>query len=223
MRRFRFSRRTWAAALSLVVVLVAFGLYWFQPWRLFTTTVVHDQLPVLAADVGGSVSGPSAASTSARPPNTPAEASSTPATGRPTTTTTQRPPIALTSAPTSTPVPRVQELAHGQLISHEHETSGTARLIKLADGHRVLTLQGLRTSDGPALHVWLTDQPVIAGSDGWHVFDDGRHVDLGALKGNEGDQVYPIADGVELTGLTSVTIWCERFSVSFGAAPLTAV
>ena len=96
-----------------------------------------------------------------------------------------------------------------------------AELIRLPDGHRVLTLRDLRTSDGPALHVWLTDAPVLSNSDGWHIFDDGQYLDLGHLKGNIGNQVYPIADNADLRSYSSVTIWCERFSVSFGAAELT--
>lgn len=111
-------------------------------------------------------------------------------------------------------------LATGKLITHEHETSGTVQIVRLADGRRVLTLENLRTSDGPDLHVWLTDAPVIDGEDGWKVFDDGRYTDLGDLKGNIGNQVYPLPDDLELSPYSSVSIWCERFSVSFGAAEL---
>src|SRR4051812_7650344 len=46
-------------------------------------------------------------------------------------------------------------LARGTLISHEHETSGSVAVLRLADGSRVLRLEDLRTSDGPALRVWL--------------------------------------------------------------------
>ncbi|MCI0690182.1 MAG: DM13 domain-containing protein, partial [Sporichthyaceae bacterium] len=79
------------------------------------------------------------------------------------------------------------------------------------------------TSNGPDLQVWLTDQPVIPGNAGWFVFDDGRYVQLGPLKANRGNQVYDIPAGTDLTGLTSVSIWCKRFAVSFGAAPLDPV
>ena len=65
--------------------------------------------------------------------------------------------------------------------------------------------------------MWLTDAPVIEGADGWFVFDDGDYVDLGALKGKKGNQNDPIPASVDLSGLSSVSIWCERFSVSFGA------
>jgi len=84
----------------------------------------------------------------------------------------------------------------------------------------VLRLEGLDTSDGPALHVWLSDQPVRTGPSGWGVFDDGAHADLGDLKGNRGDQNYPVPASVDLGRLTSVSIWCARFHVSFGAAAL---
>ena len=71
--------------------------------------------------------------------------------------------------------------------------------------------------------MWLTDAPVIEGTDGWRVFDDGAWVDLGALKGNVGSQNYAIPADVDLAQLTSVSIWCDRFDVSFGAAELTLV
>jgi hypothetical protein len=45
-------------------------------------------------------------------------------------------------------------------------------------------------------------------------------LDLGPLKGNKGNQNYPIPADADITDLTSVTIWCDRFSVSFGAAQL---
>ena len=57
-------------------------------------------------------------------------------------------------------------------------------------------------------------------NDGWRVFDDGAYVDLGSLKGNKGNQNYPIPADVDLSDLTSLSIWCDRFDVSFGAAEL---
>jgi Electron transfer DM13 len=114
-------------------------------------------------------------------------------------------------------------LARGELISHEHESSGAVVVLELPDGSRVLRLEDLNTSNGPALQVWITDAPVIEGRDGWHVFDDGRYVDLGELKGNIGSSNYPLPPEVDLTQLSSVTVWCERFAVSFAAAALEPV
>ena len=113
-------------------------------------------------------------------------------------------------------------LATGEFISHEHGTAGTVRVLELPDGSRVLRIENLDTDNGPDLKVWLTDAPVIDGPSGWFVFDDGEYVDLGSLKGNKGSQNYAIPADVDLTDLTSVTIWCDRFSVSFGAAELVS-
>ncbi len=111
-------------------------------------------------------------------------------------------------------------LARGALISHEHTSSGSVVLLELPDGSRVLRLEDLDTSNGPLLKVWLTDAPVIEGRDGWYVFDDGAVVDLGELKGNVGSSNYPVPADADLDALTSVSIWCERFAVSFAAAEL---
>ncbi|MER7762217.1 DM13 domain-containing protein [Streptomyces sp. NPDC097619] len=122
------------------------------------------------------------------------------------------------SAPESPPEPRT--LAQGSFISHEHDTRGTAKLLRLADGSHVLRLEGLDTSNGPDLRVWLSDAPVKEGVAGWRVFDDGAHVSLGKLKGNKGDQNYAVPADVDPADYGSVAIWCDRFDVSFGAAEL---
>ena len=40
------------------------------------------------------------------------------------------------------------------------------------------------------------------------------------MKGNIGDQNYEIPATVDLANYRTVTIWCKRFSVNFGSAPL---
>jgi hypothetical protein len=113
-------------------------------------------------------------------------------------------------------------VAVGELISHEHRTSGTVKILRLPDGSHTLRLEGLETSNGPDLHVWLTDAPVKEGRDGWGVFDDGEYESLGRLKGNRGDQNYTLPAGIDLARYTSVSVWCDRFDVSFGAAELAS-
>ncbi|MFG2333209.1 DM13 domain-containing protein [Streptomyces sp. NPDC048604] len=123
------------------------------------------------------------------------------------------------SAPAMGPV----TVAQGAFVSHEHRTEGTAKVVRLADGSHTLRIEGLDTSNGPDLHVFLSDAPVKKGVAGWRVFDDGRHTDLAELKGNKGDQNYPLPAGVDWSDYRSVSIWCDRFDVSFGAATLTRV
>lgn len=110
------------------------------------------------------------------------------------------------------------ELSRGTFISREHETTGTARILRLPDGQQILRLEGFETSNGPALFVYLSQNPAD-GEDG--LFDD-DYIDLGALKGNIGDQNYVIPAEVDPLGYTSVVVWCDRFSVSFGAADILA-
>jgi hypothetical protein len=45
-------------------------------------------------------------------------------------------------------------------------------------------------------------------------------VELGKLKGNEGDQNYDVPEDLDLSKYRAVTIWCRRFSVNFATAPL---
>lgn len=114
-----------------------------------------------------------------------------------------------------------RNLASGSFISHEHETRGTVRVLELPDGQRILRLEDFRTSNGPDLKVWLSDSKVVDGADGWFVFDDGSYLDLGALKGNVGNQNYVLPKEADLRQFRSLAIWCDRFNVSFGAAELT--
>ncbi|WP_329014589.1 DM13 domain-containing protein [Micromonospora rifamycinica] len=211
-RRLLRAPLTWVAV-AVLGVGVAFGLYWFQPWKVVTDTRVDEQLSVVdAAPPGTAPTG--AASTGAAPTDS-APTGATPTGTAPTAPAGQSP----AGSPTAS---RPVVVSRGAFVSHEHDTSGDARIVRTTDGRHRLELVGLDTSNGPDLKVWLTDRPVHTGRAGWGVFDDGRRVELGRLKGNRGDQAYAIPAGTDLTGLTSVTIWCERFAVSFGAAPLVA-
>ena len=113
-----------------------------------------------------------------------------------------------------------KQLYAGAFISHEHQTVGAAKIIELADGSRILRLEGFETSDGPDLEVWLAEAAVIEGYDGWFVADDQRYVSLGKLKGTSGEQNYEIPRDLDLDIYSSAVIWCARFAVSFGAAEL---
>jgi hypothetical protein len=186
---------TWVAV-TVLAAGAAFGLYWFQPWKLVTDTEVTESLTTVGPTAPGS---PDAGTPAGSP------SGAVPSGGSP----------AVPAGPVL--------VRQGSFVTHEHATSGDARIVRLPDGTHRLELVGLDTSNGPDLRVWLTDQPVRSGTAGWRVFDDGRWVELGRLKGNRGDQAYPIPPDVDLTALTSVSVWCKRFSVSFGAAPLDAV
>ena len=123
-----------------------------------------------------------------------------------------------TATDESSPTPAgPTELASGEFVGQEHETSGTATVIELPDGSRTLRLEGFKTTNGPDLHVWLSEK--TAGGN-WFKYGGGRKAQLGELKANRGNHNYAIPADVELDGLQSVVIWCKRFHVAFGSAPL---
>jgi Electron transfer DM13 len=121
------------------------------------------------------------------------------------------------AAPSSpaTAVPQPQTLVRGDFRSLEHHTTGSAQLLRLADGTVVLRIEDLDTSNGPDVRVTLSPTPSDRGDR-----DYGEHLDLGALKGNKGSQNYAVPAGTDLGAYRSVVIWCRRFSVGFGVAPI---
>jgi hypothetical protein len=114
-------------------------------------------------------------------------------------------------------VPTTRVLGQGAFRSGEHHTSGTALLLRLADGRVFVRLEHLDTSNGPDVHIWLTSAGADA-SDG--TVQHAPHVDLGGLKANHGDQNYQVPAGTDLSPYRTVAVWCRRFDVVFGAAPL---
>jgi len=111
-------------------------------------------------------------------------------------------------------------LASGSFTSLEHQSSGRALVVQVADGSRILRFEDLRTSNGPDLHVLLSTVP--AGTDLNAYNDASTYVDLGSLKGNIGNQNYAIPASVDLSAYRSAVIWCKRFHVGFAVAPLGA-
>jgi hypothetical protein len=125
------------------------------------------------------------------------------------------PSAANQAATTAAAMPGI--LLAGDFHSGAHETTGRAAIYQLADGSRVLRLTGFQTSNGPDVRVLLV--AATDATDNQSVQKSG-FVDLGALKGNIGDQNYDIPAGVDLASYRSATVWCRRFSVNFGTAPL---
>jgi len=184
-------RRLRAFAAAAAVAALVIGLVVFKPWLLFLDVRVDEQLPAVAT-AGPTGPEPAPSAPGASSPDTPAPA--------------------VPSGPV--------ELAAGSLISHEHTTTGTVRIIRQPDGSRVLTLENLDTSNGPDVHVWLSVADVVEGTAGWFTAGSAERYDLGLIKGNQGNQVYAVPGDADLSKYKSVDLWCVQFSVSFGAAQL---
>ena len=177
-------------AAAALAALAAITLLWFQPQKLLYDQRVDEVLPGASAAVGTQP-------TAAQPEQVPAPGLPDP-------------------SPATPPPAQPVELAAGSFVSREHETVGTARVLRLPDGQVIVRLERFATSNGPQLIVGLS-RNAATGPDA--AFDD-ELVDLGPLKGNIGDQNYAVPAGVDAAGYTSVVVWCDRFDTSFGAADL---
>jgi hypothetical protein len=112
-----------------------------------------------------------------------------------------------------------QRLVSGQFYRILHPTAGTATIYRMGDGSRILRFTGFSTSNGPDVHVYMV--AADDAKDSASVLRAG-FIDLGTIKGNMGDQNYTLNPEVDLSKYRSVSVWCKRSSVNFGAAPLTA-
>jgi Electron transfer DM13 len=110
-----------------------------------------------------------------------------------------------------------QPIFTGRLETKAHPTNGRATVYESPDGERYLRLTDFTTSNGPDVHVVLArakdralDQEIVKGN-----LD---YVELGKLKGNQGDQNYDLPASVDLQKYNAVVIYCERFKAVFGVA-----
>jgi len=107
-------------------------------------------------------------------------------------------------------------LVSGHFKGYAHETDGTATIYDI-NGKRVLRLTNFKTSNGPDVHVYLVAAPDATDD---ATVKNTPFVDLGSMKGNVGDQNYDVPDSVDLGKYRAATIWCKRFGINFGTAPL---
>jgi len=126
-------------------------------------------------------------------------------------------PASTVAANAADSVVSAKTLASGQFKGYAHETQGDAGIYEVS-GKRVLRLTNFKTSNGPDVHVYLVAAPDA--KDDATVKKAGI-IDLGSMKGNMGDQNYEVPGDTDLMKYRAVTIWCARFNVNFGTAPLT--
>ena len=112
----------------------------------------------------------------------------------------------------------VQVLASGNFYDVAHKGVGRATIYQLG-GKRVLRFTNFETSNGPDVRVYFVATKDASDSE---VVKQAGFVEVGALKGNIGDQNYEISSDLDLKKYRVVTIWCKRFGVNFATAPLIA-
>ncbi|MEI9966898.1 MAG: DM13 domain-containing protein [Candidatus Moraniibacteriota bacterium] len=73
-------------------------------------------------------------------------------------------------------------------------------------------LRELQTINGPDVHVYLANN-----------LDAKDYVDLGSIKGTEGNINYEVPAGIDIDKYRYALHWCEKFSVLFNSADLSTV
>lgn len=110
-------------------------------------------------------------------------------------------------------------LAQGEFRDADsfHTGEGTATIYELEDGSRILRFEDFATVNGPDLRVLLVPE-----SNPQNREDLAGYVELGALKGNIGDQNYEIPADLDISRYGSVMVYCNPFHVVFTVATLNA-
>ena len=110
-----------------------------------------------------------------------------------------------------------EALLNGQFgkVNDSYDATGIATIYQLPEGNHILRLEDFEVTNGPALRVLLATSPNPATSE-----ELGDYVDLGALKGNIGNQNYDIPADIDISQYQSVVIYCEPFHVVFSYASL---
>jgi hypothetical protein len=113
----------------------------------------------------------------------------------------------------------LQSVASGSFHSVIHPTQGTATIYQIGNSSRVLRFTNFKTTNGPNVHVYM-----VAADDAKDNASVRRagFIDLGPIKGNVGDQNYTFGPEVDLSKYRAISVWCKRFSLNFGTAPLAA-
>ena len=103
-------------------------------------------------------------------------------------------------------------VSRGTLFGIHHRASGSVALLRLTDGSGVIRLENLDVEPGPDYFVFA-----VPGADRERP-DGGTR--LHHLRGNKGNQNYPVPAGLPLTRPFTVLIWCRAFAVPVAAATL---
>jgi hypothetical protein len=99
-----------------------------------------------------------------------------------------------------------------------HKGSGVATIYRSADGSLLQRLEEFAVTNGPDLHVLLSSHP---DPNGRGDLDEAGYIDAGKLKGNRGNQNYPLQEAdLDVESLQSVVIYCKPCHVVFSVATL---
>jgi len=89
-----------------------------------------------------------------------------------------------------------------------HPASGEVRIVE-SDGQPIVRFENFKTINGPNVHVYLAKD-----------LDAKEFIDLGRLRGTEGNINYTIPSSVDISEYKYVMHWCVPFGVLFNYAEI---
>ncbi len=102
----------------------------------------------------------------------------------------------------------LNDLFKGSFVSVAHQTSGN---VSIDENKTTLKFTNFMTDSGPNLDVYLVSDINNVNAD---------FLDLGNLKGINGNYSYDLPANINYSDYKYVVIWCTDFSVNFGYATL---
>lgn len=112
-----------------------------------------------------------------------------------------------------------KRIASGRFVDADarHQGRGDLSLYATDSNDHLLRIENLRVTNGPNLVIYLSKHhnPKSAAD----VLQE-DYLSLGKLKGNIGNQNYPLPKDTKVADYHSVVIWCELFGVLFSPATL---
>ena len=117
--------------------------------------------------------------------------------------------------------PQPVVLASGQFggVDGFHKGEGKALVVQLPDGERFVRFESFKVTNGPDLYVYLSGHPAPRNSGELH---EGSALEVARLKGNIGNQNYPLPARADISKFKSVVIYCKQFGVIFSTAELAS-
>lgn len=89
-----------------------------------------------------------------------------------------------------------------------HKSSGNVKIINTPEG-KVIRYENYKTINGPDLYVYLSDN-----------LEATNFINLGPIKGTEGNINYLIPNNIDITKYKYVLTWCKQFGVLFNYAKI---
>lgn len=122
---------------------------------------------------------------------------------------------------TTSTEPSITTLAQGVFTQGDSTYTINGTVVVTEDsGARVISFRDFNVTNGPDLFVYIVTSPNTDNQTVKEAVREGKFVNIGALKGNKGNQTYTLPPEIELNENTVISIWCRRFSRNFGSADL---